>query len=135
MSKKKRKYAQDFSKGGFTEQSHKSACDINKIVKRYSETGYVPPGRNVRYGQEDLDYVTKQRMVAEAKSAWESLPGDQKTEYGDFQTFVDQEILFPADSPEPVEAESGKSEQDNASEAEINRPADSSAETQANENS
>lgn len=63
-SKRKRKYAQDFSGESMTDQSFAPACDVNNIVRHYQQTGLEPyPDRLAEYhrqaqSDETLDAMT-----------------------------------------------------------------------------
>lgn len=41
-TKRKRKYAQDFSGKSLTDQSFTSSCDVNNIIRHYENTGVDP---------------------------------------------------------------------------------------------
>jgi len=78
-----------------TEQSHADGCDLEQIMRRYTQQGILPTG-NTRgeptYGDapdQDQDYSQIMRTVALAKSQFEELPMELKKTYGDVQTFVD----------------------------------------------
>ena len=78
-----------------TEQSHADGCDLEQIMRRYTQQGILPTG-NTRgqptYGDapdQEQDYSQIMRTVALAKSQFEELPMELKKTYGDVQTFVD----------------------------------------------
>jgi len=78
-----------------TEQSHADGCDLEQIMRRFTQQGILPLG-NTRgqptYGDapdQEADYSHIMRTVALAKSQFEELPMELKKTYGDVQTFVD----------------------------------------------
>lgn len=68
-----------------TKQSEAEACDINNIMKRYEQTGFIPDmeGRTPRF--EDLanshDFMSAMEIVASAKSAFFSLAAPARAEF------------------------------------------------------
>jgi phage internal scaffolding protein len=70
---------------GLTEQSHSSACDINKIMANYEKTGLVPvpQSRVPKYGDfsQVNDYQTALNLVMEAEDAFMSLPANVRSEF------------------------------------------------------
>jgi len=78
-----------------TEQSHADSCDLEQIMRRFTQQGILPLG-NTRgeptYGdapEQEHDYSQIMRLVAAAKSQFEELPMELQKTYGDVQTFVD----------------------------------------------
>lgn len=67
-----------------TEQNHKDACDINKIVAGYKQTGYLEQP-NIERGQYiEVDATTFQdamNIVANAKTAFEELPAKVRARF------------------------------------------------------
>lgn len=60
-----------------TKQSFKEECDINVIMKRYSQTGVLPPGVGIaKYGDfaEVPDYIEAQNTLIQARQQFEALP-------------------------------------------------------------
>jgi len=88
-------YKTEIGDTDLTEQSHAAGCDLEQIMRRYTQQGILPIG-NTRgqpiYGDapdQDHDYSQIMRTVALAKSQFEELPMELKKTYGDVQTFVD----------------------------------------------
>jgi len=88
-------YKTDVGDTDLTEQSHADGCDLEQIMRRFTQQGILPLG-NTRgeptYGDapdQEADYSQIMRTVALAKSQFEELPMELKKTYGDVQTFVD----------------------------------------------
>lgn len=62
-----------------TKQSEADACDINKIMKQYERTGYLPPADNLGFYADVSDvpsYQAALAVVEKAEAVFMSLPGD-----------------------------------------------------------
>lgn len=85
-SKRKRKYAQDFSGGSLTDTSFAPACDVNRIVRHYESTGVDPyQDRKKTARFEDatvLSYEDAMRNAAELNSKFANLPTQEQLEHG-----------------------------------------------------
>lgn len=84
---------------GLTEQHHKDACDISRILGRARETGMIEHTNRYEgtYGNYLglPDFVDAQRKIAEAKSMFMSLPAQVRAEFdnepGAFVDFMTDE--------------------------------------------
>jgi len=70
---------------GRTEQCHKDACDINKIIARHARAGTL--SHLEQYGKQygDLagfDFFEAQKQMAKAKTIFHELPGELRREFG-----------------------------------------------------
>lgn len=66
----------DIGGASMTKQSFKDECDINVLMKRYQQSGVLPPvdGRERRYiDGSSVDYHEAMLMVADARSAFMEL--------------------------------------------------------------
>ena len=126
-SKRKRRYAQDFSKGGRTDASFAESCDVNRIVNHYQKTGidiHADRLNQARYGEAPtLTYAEAMRYKAELDSTFALLPLSEQEKY-DFSVhkwISDQAAEKPAHDlpteaedppakPAPQDASDGKSE-------------------------
>lgn len=71
---------------GNTEQSKRMECDVNVIIKRYRQTGMLPPSVHAAHPQFiDVtgfgDFHTSMTRVAAAQSAFASLPSEVRAKY------------------------------------------------------
>ena len=68
-------YSQSFT-DGLTEQHHTDACDVNKILAQFHETGIMHQTQaNPQYGDvPDVDFTSMQNQLATAKTLFEELP-------------------------------------------------------------
>jgi len=126
-TKRKRRYAQDFSKGGKTDASFAPSCDVNRIVNHYQKTGidiHADRLQQARYGEAPtLTYAEAMRYKAELDSTFALLPLSDQEKYDfsvhkwisdlsapkpahDLPTAADES---PAE-PVPQDASDGKSE-------------------------
>lgn len=84
-----------------TEQSHKSACDINNIMARYTKTGTLDHVRRYEGQYLDIppgDFQEAENRVAEAKSMFEELPSQVRLHFSnDTSKFLE----FCATQPNP----------------------------------
>lgn len=69
-----------------TEQSHKDACDLKFIMRRFTQTGELPPSREreILYGDapdQEHDLHTQLSTLAKAKSAFEELPENVREKF------------------------------------------------------
>lgn len=107
-------------KGGVTEQHHKAACDINKIMAKYQKTGVIEHINNhaERYGNvSGADFKTAQDLIAEQTSVFYELPAYARDAFdNDPANYLDlvmtdegieelRAILHPSDDPKEPEAE------------------------------
>jgi len=80
-----------------TQQNFKRECDINFIMKRFEETGYLtdplkPPTRQPMFGEfhDFPDYQQSQDMLNEAEDAFYSLPSSIRKRFAnDPMAFVE----------------------------------------------
>lgn len=67
---------------GRTEQTHKTECDINNILRRYDSTGLITHVNNTvaQYGDfsEVDDYQTSLQKVMDAENAFLALPSEAR---------------------------------------------------------
>jgi len=126
-TKRKRRYAQDFSKGGKTDASFADSCDVNRIVNHYQKTGidlYADRIQQARYGEAPtLTYAEAMRYRAELDSAFALLPLAEQEKY-DFSATnwiadpgaekpahdLETAAAEPAAEPAPQDASDGESE-------------------------
>lgn len=69
---------------GRTKQSFKDECDINLIVKNFTQTGEITHVNNAppRYGDASIySFDESMRIVAEANSRFEELPSDVRRHF------------------------------------------------------
>jgi len=74
---------------GRTEQCHKDACDINKIIARHARAGTL--SHLEQYGKQygDLagfDFFEAQKQMAKAKTIFHELPSELRREFGNDPT-------------------------------------------------
>jgi len=74
---------------GRTEQCHKDACDINKIIARHARAGTL--SHLEQYGKQygDLagfDFFDAQKQMAKAKTIFHELPSELRREFGNDPT-------------------------------------------------
>ncbi len=70
--------------GNRTEQSHKKACDVNQIMKRYIKTGVIDHVKENAPRYMDvpaIDYTEAMAMVASADSMFEELPAQARRHF------------------------------------------------------
>lgn len=101
---------------GFTEQAHKDACDINLIIKRFINTGQIPPGKPGHFMDVSKigDFQSSMDIVVAAQRVFEALPADVREKYSNDprvyvkamqDDFQKDEGVFkrkPKDIPDPV---------------------------------
>jgi len=108
MTKKKiRPHAIEFTEPSLTRQSFKDECDVNQIVKRYTETGMINhiPRANPEYGDApEGDFLEAAIVNAEIASQIEAGSLDMD----DFTASEPEAELTP--EPEPKEPENGSQE-------------------------
>lgn len=81
-----RKFSQDFSAGGKTQQHFKASSDVNNIVAHYTATGVDPLADKI--GKQKFGYATSQtydeamRVTAEINSAFAHLPSAERSSFG-----------------------------------------------------
>lgn len=68
---------------GVTEQAHKNACDVNLILKRYKQTGQLPPTKQGQYVDVSRigDFQHSMNIVAQGKNAFEKLPAEVRKKF------------------------------------------------------
>lgn len=74
-----------FPDQGKTDQSARDECDINTIMARYARTGVLPAARDAIAQYADvsaLDFQQAQLLVAGAMSAFEELPSELRSRFG-----------------------------------------------------
>lgn len=71
----------EFFKPSLTQQHFKSECDINNIMARYRETGFLtdplkPATTKPQFGDysTQFDYMAAQNTIAQARESFEALP-------------------------------------------------------------
>ncbi len=73
-------------RGSRTEQSHRKACNINTIMKRFRKTGALPPvaGNEPVYGDFSgtEDFQSAQNRIIEAQEQFDALPSHIRTRFG-----------------------------------------------------
>ncbi|AXL15389.1 internal scaffolding protein [Microviridae sp.] len=69
----------------YTEQQHKDACNINVIMKKYSNTGMLPQitQRQAQFinALDSHDFMEAQFILAEARSMFEDVPSDIRLQF------------------------------------------------------
>lgn len=76
-----------FDEVSMTKQSFADDADINNIVARYNETGFLtdplkPSSRKAMYGDfSAVDYVSAQNSIAQANSMFEQLPSSLRAKF------------------------------------------------------
>lgn len=103
---KHQRQKQDFSAGGRTKQAFKDECDINQIMARYLATGVLDHARDVgaRYADvTTLDYQEAQNLIAEAASAFASLPSALRGQFDNDPAVLLDWVHDPANLDEAVE--------------------------------
>lgn len=99
-----------------TQQSHKDACDVNNILKRFQQTGVIEHRNRYNGVYTDFvdapDYHTAMTAVVNAQQMFEDLPSQLRKQFGNdpaaFLHFVDHatdEQLIEAGLMEPPAAE------------------------------
>lgn len=90
---------------GAAEQSHKNACDINRIVKKYQKTGAIDHQNKYEPRYDDMtgtDFQTAMNMVANATNMFNELPANVRARMdNDPAKFLDF-IQNPVNKPEAV---------------------------------
>jgi len=75
----------DFGTEEITKQSHKAECDINTILKQFSQTGIIEHinSQQPQYLDlpENIDFQTSLQIISEAESAFASLPAKVRDFY------------------------------------------------------
>jgi len=83
-------YSESFT-DGLTEQHHTDACDINKILAQFMETGIMPQTKaNPQYADvSNVDFQDMQNTLAKAKTLFEELPEQVKDRFNnEMHTFL-----------------------------------------------
>lgn len=66
-----------------TKQSEKQSCDINFIIDRYRQSGFLPQRDGAYYGEfADINYQEALNTVIEAQNAFSELPSAVRTKFG-----------------------------------------------------
>jgi len=92
------------------DQSFKAECDINRIVKRYQETGTLPAlmGRSPRVpffadvSVAPEDFFSSQLLVSEANDAFMQLPARVRERFGNSPGALLEFLADPANAEEAV---------------------------------
>ena len=82
----------------FTEQSHKSQCDVNKIIAKYDKHGLLQHVSRfeAQFGDvSGIDFKEAQDLVAKAKSSFNDLPSEIRNRFKNSP----QELLAFMDDP------------------------------------
>lgn len=103
-TKRKRRFAQDFSGKSLTDQSFAPACDVNRIVKHYQDTGLDPYRERLAKAHWGIattqTFADAMRIKAEFDSAFALLPLSERERYNN-----DPEAwLAEIGRPDPSEA-------------------------------
>lgn len=112
----KRRFSQDFSEGGRTQQHFKDAHNVNNIVAAYRTTGIDPYAH--RLAQQTFGYASSKSFsdamlhIAEVKSAFQEQPATTRQQFkNDPGLWLDHITgpILPIDDqtivePEPTEA-------------------------------
>ena len=113
MSKKNlhRRFSQDFSEGGKTQQHFKDSCNVNTIVSNFAQTGHDPYAE--RIGKQIFGYATSQsyddamRQTAEVHSTFAGLPSEIRSHFkNDPSAWLDHHLALQAETPEKIPPES-----------------------------
>ncbi len=92
-----------FNKPSLTEQTHKSSCNINNIVKKFTETGILPSHmyENPQYGTApDLDLKTALDLVQNLNQEFKDLNADIQAKFGNNPDQYAQFLSDYAEAPE-----------------------------------
>lgn len=79
-----------------TQQCHKAECDIHNILRKYDKTGLITHINNNSASYDDFtsaaDYHAAMNVIAEASSAFASLPSELRLQFnndpGSFMEFI-----------------------------------------------
>nr|UXQ88065.1 MAG: internal scaffolding protein [Microvirus sp.] len=93
-----------------TEQTHARECDINNIIKKFTETGILPTNQyeNGQYGfAPEIDFKTALDLVKNTQREYDELDPTEKAlfghnsdNYADFlQNYEEAPVEFEDDSP------------------------------------
>lgn len=73
------------TKPSMTEQAHKDDCDIQKILKKYAQTGVITHNNAVQGTYQDfpsgMDFQSAQNIIAEGKSLFETVPARIRADF------------------------------------------------------
>lgn len=80
---KRRKVYTTTTKPSRTQQHLTTEVNIKDIIKRYKKTGHLPPQKPSFYGDfTDLDYHEMSNKIALAQQAFEAIPSDLRSRFG-----------------------------------------------------
>ncbi len=109
-TKRERKYSQDFSGNGETQQHFKHSCDVNNIVRHYEATGIDPHadrinGQTFGYAS-SKSYEQAARDLAEINSAFADLPSAERSaHHNDPSRWIESINQPPVIEPEIIAPE------------------------------
>lgn len=116
----KRKYSQDFSGNGKTQQHFKDSCDVNNIIAHHTATGLDPYAE--RKAQEKFGFASSKtfseamQQTAEINSAFESLPSSIRASHSnDPAAWLDTLAALPPEEGEKTPPEPSQEPQPDAS--------------------
>lgn len=110
---KKRRFAQDFSGPGKTQQNFRESTNVNNIVSHYLQTGidpYLPNKQAEKFGfATSQSYLEAMRNVAEVNSAFADLPATERSGFSNDPSEWLKAIATPPDpDPEIIPPESSQ---------------------------
>ena len=102
-SKRKRKYAQDFSGESKTQQQFADTSNVNNIIRKYAELGgELPEPDPSQFGfQESESFSEQMQKVAAVKTAFNELPATVRASHGNDPARWLAEHLKPTPQEEP----------------------------------
>lgn len=107
---KRKRVTLKFTQSSLTEQSHAATCNINNIVKKFTETGILPTNNyeNGQYGfAPNIDFKTALDMVKNTHREFDELDPTEKAlfnhnpeQYADFLVnYEEAPLTFEDDNP------------------------------------
>lgn len=90
---------------GITEQHHQESCDINYILDRYTQTGYLPPSKVEPMFADTAelgDFLETQLKVKEAEAAFNSMDARVRQRFNNSPEQFMEFIHDPKNIPEAI---------------------------------
>ena len=81
-----------FKLPSLTQQHYAAECDVRNIIARFVATGELPQKGTPEYGDQEMSFEDRQNAIAEARSAFESLPDEVRESYGTFENWIDESV-------------------------------------------
>lgn len=92
-----------FTEPGLTEQTHKSECDINRIIKKFVNTGQLPTNisQNPQYGfAPEIDFKKALDLTKKLHSEFDSLTDSDKQKFNNDPAQYGEFLSQYAEAPE-----------------------------------